>query len=363
MGEEHFNQVALSLAPGLGPVTIRQLISYCGSATEVLKAKPVRLRKIPGIGEKLANVLSSSLYLEEASKQLELAAKHEATVIPFTDEKYPQRLRHLENAPIVLYIKGQVETLNNPRTLGIVGTRKASDYGRRSIRYLMGQLKIYGPTIISGLAYGIDIFAHREALECGLVTMSVMGSSLDKIYPESHLPTAEKMISQGCLISELKFGTKAEFYHFPSRNRIIAGLSDALIVVEARKKGGALITAKYTRKFGRPCFAIPGPIDSPASNGCNELLQKGKARFLTQAEDIAGLLGWSSERPVEIVTEVGHEKQIINVLKTLKNGTHIDELCRKTSIPINKMAAYLLNMELQGYVKPLPGKKFVLVSK
>lgn len=364
MREELLNQVALSLSPGIGPITIKQLISYCGSATEVLKTSAARLEAIPGIGKKTIEAITSKRCHREALEQLEQARKQNATIYSFTDPDYPSRLKSLDNAPVVLYAKGQ-PAFNNRRTIGIVGTRRATDYGKRAIRRLLGQLKPYGPTILSGLAYGVDIDAHREALRQNLPTVAVLGSGLDQIYPEGHENTAREMLSTGGLVTELKFGTKPEVYHFPSRNRIIAGLSDALVVVEARKRGGALITASYIKSYGKPCFAVPGPIDSPASIGCNQLLMERKAHFLTSGSDLVDLLGWSLDKEKQSVLPGNRpaEELIIQSLKGRSHGLHIDEISRRTQIPINKTGTCLLNLEIQGILKALPGKKFILVGK
>jgi DNA processing protein len=365
MREELLQQVALSLLPGIGPVTIRQLISYCGSVKNVFNTSPKRLGSIPGVGPKTAELIISSSGRDRASEQLRSAKEFGAAIRFFTDKNFPNRLKTLENAPIVLYSKGQ-PAFNNPRTLGIVGTRRATNYGRRAISRLLTQLKPYQPTIISGLAYGIDISAHREALKLELPTIAVLGSGLDQVYPESHKKTAKEMLVQGGLVTELKFGTKPEMYHFPSRNRIIAGLSDALVVVEARKKGGALITVEYMLNYNKPCLAVPGPIDVPTSTGCNQLIKDRKAYMLTSGDDIVRLLEWTQEYPeVDVLssTDKSSEDQIVAVLRSNPNGVQIDELCWKTHIPINKVGVHLLNLEFKGMVKPLPGKKFLLVDK
>ena len=211
-----------------------------------------------------------------------------------TNKSFPSRLKTLDDAPIVLYTKGQ-KAYDNARTVGIVGTRRASEYGKRVVRRLLTQLKPHKPTIISGLAYGIDISAHRESLRLGLPTVGVMANGLDYVYPEVHRQTAAEMLQQGGLVSELKFGTKPEMFYFPSRNRIIAGLSDVLIIIEARKKGGALITLEFMKKYRKPSMAVPGPIDAATSYGCNQLLKDNKAYIITEGDDIVKLLGWGLE--------------------------------------------------------------------
>lgn len=364
MQQERLRQVALSLLPGIGPITIRQLISYCGTASGVFSASKGKLRSIPGVGIKSVETILNNRETKQAATQLKMAAAQDADIHFFTDEDYPHKLKGLEDAPVLLFVKGK-PVYNNGYTIGVVGTRRPTNYGTVAIRRILKQLSPYRPTVISGLAYGIDIAAHLEALKLGLPTVAVMGSGLDRIYPDAHRGIAEKMLRQGGLVSELKFGSKPEMYHFPSRNRIIAGLSDTLVVVEARKKGGALITAEYTRNYGKPCFAVPGPIDAPASLGCNELIKNRNAFMLTNGEDIVKQLGWnptttnSTPLPVERTTE----SQILEAIANCPQGVHIDQLCRKTQIPINKIASYLLNLEVQGSIRSIPGRKFILIGK
>lgn len=363
MREETLRQVALSLLPGLGPYTIRQLISYCGSATAVFQTSPAKLSAIPGIGKKTVQLIKSLSNLNLAKTQLKTAAAQGASVHFFTSKDYPDRLKPLEDAPVLLFSKGK-PAYNRRYTLGVVGTRRPTKYGISVIEKILTNLLPHRPTIVSGLAYGIDITAHLVALKLNLPTVGVLGSSLDRIYPDAHHGIAQKMFVQGGLLTELKFGTKPEPYHFPARNRIIAGLSDALIIVEARKKGGALITAGYSRLYGKKCFAIPGALDAPASVGCNQLIAAGQAHLLTSGKDLVEHLSWQKSHPKQFSRSLPPiELQILKILGGHPAGVPIDQLCRKTQIPINKMASYLLNLEIKGFIKAAPGKKFVLVGE
>ena len=200
-------------------------------------------------------------------------------------------------------------------------------------------------------------------MRLGLPTIGVLGSGLDHIYPEVHRSTSNKMLEKGCLLTEFPFGTKPEAYNFPTRNRIIAGLSDALVVIEARRKGGALITVDYAIKYGKACFAVPGPIDAPSSFGCNELIKGRKATILTTGHDIASYLGWKAEQPDFSVKKDGSEAKIVQALSRFPEGLHIDKLCRQTQIPINKMGVILLKLEIKGIINSKPGKKFMLEGK
>jgi len=364
MCEELLLQVSLSLLPGIGPITVRQLISYCGSVENVFKINLKQLEAVPGVGPKTAQLIVSNNNLQPARMQLAAAKKAGVSIHFLTDKNFPVRLKGLDNAPILLYTKGK-PAYNHHRTIGIVGTRRATDYGKRVIRRILSKLKDYHPTIISGLAYGIDIYAHRESIKLGLPTIGVLANGMDHIYPQGHKKTADEMLSNGGLVTELKFGTKPEMFYFPARNRIIAGLSDLLVVVEARKKGGALITLDYMRKYKRPCLAVPGPIDAAASIGCNQMIRENKAGLLLEGNDIVKILGWDQHLPNKPVAPNmnSNEHKIITVLSDNQQGIHIDQLCWKTQITINKMGVHLLNLEFRGIVRSLPGKKFSLVGK
>jgi len=365
MREEILPQVALSLIPGIGPATIRQLISYCGSVDKIFNTSLSRLRAIPGIGPKTAEIIKSTDRFDLAKEQLNIAKMAGVSMHFLTNKSFPFRLKALDDAPIVLYTKGR-KAYDNPRTVGIVGTRRASEYGRRVVRRLLTQLKPYQPTIISGLAYGIDISAHRESLKLGLPTVGVLANGLDYVYPEVHSQTAAEMLEQGGLVSELKFGTKPEMFYFPSRNRIIAGLSDVLVIIEARKKGGALITLDFMKKYRKPSMAVPGPIDAATSYGCNQLLKDNKAFTITEGNDIVKLLDWdleASKSKYKSGPVNSAEKRILEVLEKNSSGVHIDELCWRTQIPINKMGSHLLSLEFSGRIKPIPGKRFLMVTK
>ncbi len=356
-------QVALSLLPGLGPVTIRQLISYCGSAGNVFRSSKAELALIPGIGPKTAEIIKSASNQEEAEEQIDKAREFGAVISCYTDQQYPSRLKSHDNAPVLLYSVGK-PAYDRSYTVGVVGTRRPTPYGTGVVRKILTDLFPFKPTVISGLAYGIDIAAHKQALELGLPTIGVLGSSLDHIYPPAHQGIARKMLNQGGLVTELGFGSKPEAFHFPSRNRIIAALSDALVVVEARNKGGALITASYTRDFGKTCFAVPGPIDTPASFGCNQLIKQHQASMLTSGKDLVEQLKWKVPRQQsEISYQSGEQVRILEVLRRNPLGVHVDQICRKTQIPINRIARELLDLEVRGEIKAAPGKKFVLNRK
>ncbi|QIP15257.1 DNA-protecting protein DprA [Spirosoma aureum] len=367
-------QLALTLVPGVGSILIRQLVSYCGSATEVFRSPLARLMKVPGIGEVTARAILKAGTLEEAEQLMKRVEKLGATVLFYTDKDYPVRLKNLYDAPALLYFQGS-GNLNAPRTIGLVGTRQATEYGRRITSEIIEAVAPYGAYIISGLAYGIDIAAHRASLANNLPTIGVMASGLDIIYPNVHQKTAQDMQMLGGLLTESQPGTKPDAHLFPARNRIIAGLSDAIVVVEAAAKGGALITAEYANNYHREVFAVPGQLNQTFSAGCNKLIRENKAQIYTSPQDIIEALNWDRPEtgssttglratsapapalPVDITEE---ESQIIALLRQV-NDLHIDDLSWKSQIPMGRLASLLLNLEFRGFVRSLPGKKYAVI--
>lgn len=370
------HQLALALVPGIGGVLIRQLISYCGSAEAVFATPPARLLKIPGVGEATVRAIRQAAApgpmstLSEAEKALGRLEKMGARTYFYTDAAYPARLKALYDAPALLFCLGQAD-LNAARTLALVGTRQATDYGRRISEELVLAMQPYGVTIISGLAYGIDIAAHRASLNAGLPTVGVMASGLDIIYPAVHHRTAQEMQAQGGLLTEHLPGTKPDPRYFPARNRIIAGLSDAVVVVEAAAKGGALITAEYANNYNRDVFAVPGQLSQTFSAGCNKLIRENKAQIYTGPQDLIEALDWdvapdakaagktaaTTPLPLDFTAQ---ESQIVSLLRQ-KPGLHIDELSWQAQLPMGSLASLLLSLEFRGYIRSLPGKRYEVV--
>lgn len=368
-------QLALYLLPGVGDVIFKQLISYCGSAEKVFVTPKNKLLKIPGIGEKVTNSLrNSSDVLTRAQEEFEKITNLGAQILMYNDPSYPTRLREINDSPPIIFFKGNAD-LNNSKVISIVGTRNATDYGKQVVEEIIEGLTPYNPLIISGLAYGIDIASHRSALKCGLETVGIMASGLDIIYPFYHTKIAKSMESSGGLITEHPIGTKPDAPFFPARNRIIAGMSDAVIVVEAASRGGALITAELANGYDREVFAVPGNLHSKYSEGCNKLIRNHKANILTSTEDISYLLGWNLESTsesdkkknlTELLNMEGLEKSsrsIISVLLEKPDGLTIDELSWQSQIPVNQISSELLNLEFMGIVSSLPGKKYKLIAQ
>ncbi|WP_031527300.1 DNA-processing protein DprA [Dyadobacter crusticola] len=362
--------LALVQTPGVGSVTIRQLISYCGSASKVFAADYKKLIKIPGVGDKVVKTILCKSELDWAEKEYARCIREHISLHFFTDRTYPLRLKPLYDAPIVLYSRGNID-FNAKRAVGIVGTRQISDYGKGVTETIVRDLEPYEALIVSGLAYGVDITAHRACIKHNLSTIGVMASGLDVIYPAAHKRTAEEMQVNGGIVTENTLQTKPDFMRFPARNRIIAGLSDVVIVVESGKKGGSLITVEFAQNYHRDVYAVPGMIGNSQSEGCNALIRDHKASIFTSVEDLAAALNWTlsnaetsplEEKPQQISFEgfTQDEGQILSMLKQ-KGATQIDELAWQSGMHLNKLATLLLNLEFQGMIRSLPGKKYSLI--
>ncbi len=365
--------LALVHTPGVGSVTVRQLISYCGGAAKVFQADYRKLIKIPGIGEKVVREILKKDKLGLAEKEFSDCVKGNIKLDFYTDPGYPSRLKTLYDAPVVLYAKGNFD-YNMHRTVGIVGTRQISEYGKSVTETIIRELIPFQPLVVSGLAYGVDITAHRACLKNELPTIGVMAGGLNAIYPAAHIKSATEMMDRGGLVTENALATKPEFMRFPARNRIIAGLSDVTIVVESASKGGSLITAEFAQNYHREVFAVPGSLNSPHSEGCNKLIRDQKAVIFTSVKDMTDSLGWllpgsggtvgnevqETSVPISFEGFTQDEGQVLSLLK--KNGImQLDELSWQSGMHFNKLANLLLNLEFQGIVRSMPGKKYGLV--
>lgn len=368
MTDERLYQVALKLIHGIGDVNAKQLVSYCGSAKSIFNSTKNKLQKIPGIGFKTIESIQSSNVLKEAETEIMKCEKDGTEILFYTDSNYPSRLKQVNDSPIVIFSKGKID-FNTQKVVGIVGTRKATEYGKSVTEEIVNDLLPHNAIIVSGLAYGIDIAAHRAALKSNLTTVGVLAGGLDKIYPSGHKKYIKGIMENGALVSEKFLGTSPEAHFFPARNRIIAGMSDAIIVVEAAAKGGALITGEIAYSYNRDVFAVPGDINHKYSEGCNKLISKQKASIYSDINDLEYLLNWdkgatstANIKPVMDIDQFDPEsRRIIEMLIEFKGGLQLDELCWKTQISINQAVSILLNLEFDGYVKSLPGKKYKLV--
>lgn len=365
--ESYRYYLALALAPKVGPSIFKAIVAYAGSAEAFFQISQGKASKIPRIGPRLLEIRNSrESLLREADELLDAADKKEFEILSLLDPDFPHKLKSLEDGPILLFKKGNA-SLNPSRSVGIVGTRSATNYGKSATKKLISDISHFQPTVISGLAYGIDIEAHRASLAENLPTIGVLGSPIDYIYPATHRKTAEQMMECGAIVSEYAPRSKMVPGNFPARNRIIAGLSDALVVVEAAAKGGALITAEIAYSYDKEVFAVPGNLQSPYSEGCNHLIRKMKANIYTGPEDIAEALYWEKEgkkshpKPQLDLSQRDEEEKLILNLLLEKKEMEIDQISFQTEIPLGLLSSKLLAMEFEGIIKSLPGKKYRLL--
>ena len=359
-------KIAISLIPGIGSITAKSLIAYTGSAEQVFHEKEKALRQIPGIGSVLAKNIVSSSVMSRAGKEVEFLQKNNVNALFYLDDGYPQRLLGCVDAPVILYVKG-LPALNCPKMISIVGTRHATEYGKKMTDQLITTLaeRGYPVIVVSGLAYGVDIQAHKSALRNGLPTVAVMGHGLETVYPALHTAIAKEMIdNQGGIVSDFLSNSPIERTNFLRRNRIIAGLSDATIVVESAKKGGALVTAEIANSYNRDVFAFPGRVGDPFSEGCHFLIKSNRAVLMEGVADLEYVMNWSAAKnqPDAVQPRLFYdfspdEKLIVDLLRT-EGEMPIDLICIKTTLPMNKVSPTLLNLEFSGIVKGLPGKVF-----
>ncbi|MEM1214712.1 MAG: DNA-processing protein DprA [Bacteroidota bacterium] len=358
-------KVALSRIDGVGIVTSQHLLAKFGDAREVFHAHARELVTVPGISDAMARRIPQGHALLLAEEELRYLERYNIQAFFFTDDDYPERLRRISDAPTLFYYRGNAP-LNSRRTVGIIGTRKPSPNGLIQVNRLVEELGAYQPLILSGLAYGIDIAAHKAALRHGLPTVGVLGHGLRHLYPAKHRKTAQEMIENGGLLTEYPFTTGPDSRHFPMRNRIVAALSDAMIVVETPRKGGSIITAEYANTYHKDVFAVPGRLNDRTSEGCNWLIKTHKAALLESAEDIGYVLRWSPEaRPpaeqLELFEQLSSDEKLVVDLLRQQEQTLIDDLSIASGLSSGVLATVLLEIELKGLIRTLPGKRYMLI--
>ncbi len=364
--QELLYKIAITKIPLVGAVTAKNLISYCGGIEAVFEARKKDLLKIPGIGEQTAQHILKQDVLKDAEKELLFIEKHDILPLYFLDKNFPQRLKHYNDCPVLLFYKGTTD-LNQERFVAIVGTRKPSLRGQKICEELVEGLLPYNPVIISGLAYGIDVTSHKKSLALGLETIAVLGHGLGRVYPAQHRKIAEQMVEKGGLITEYTSEVSPERENFPMRNRIVAGLCDALIVVETAVRGGSIITAQLANSYNKDVFAVPGRIKDKHSQGCNKLIKTNKAALLENAADIAYILRWELKKGLEpavhpkLFLDLTEQEKFVLDLLQKEEEAGIDKLTYESKISNSEMASLLLNLEFNGLVKTLPGKRYVLV--
>ena len=341
------------------------MVSRFGDAEEVFRQSKDALTQARGVGTKTVNLADFKEALKRAEQELKFIDTHKIDVLYYTDPRYPRKLKNCHDSPLLLYAKGNAN-LNAQRIISIVGTRNATDYGRNLCKQLIEELQEYNILIVSGLALGIDTAAHRESVRLNVPTVGVLGHGYDKMYPSQNRQLAEKMQENGGLLTEYPSGTIPNRENFPQRNRIVAGVADATVVVEAGLKGGALITAEIANSYNRDVFAFPGRLGDEYSEGCNFLIRNNKAALLTCVADLAYSLGWEKNTetkgaPEQLLLPIdlsAQERAVYEIIQQHPSPLAIDDLSIKANMPMSQLAMTLLDMELQGFIRSLPGKMY-----
>jgi DNA processing protein len=366
MHSELLYQLALTLVPNIGDVHAKTLVQHFGNATAIFKARQSQLEKIEGIGEVRARSIKSFDDFHLAENELRFIEKYKIQPLFLTDEAYPKRLLNCYDSPTMLFYKG-IADLNASKIVAIVGTRSNSDYGKAFTEKLVSDLSAQNIMVVSGLAFGIDAIAHKSALRNTLPTVGVVGHGLSKIYPAQHASLAKEMIAEGGgILTEFFHDVRPDKHNFPLRNRIVAGISDATVVVETAVKGGSMITAKLADAYNRDVFAVPGRTTDKGSAGCHHLIKYNKAILLTDADELLEVLGWKEKKTTPktqraLFVELSPEEEIIHKLLQAKESVHIDEVNAGSGLSSSTVAAAILNLELQGIVQSQPGKMYKLI--
>lgn len=358
--------IALTTIPNIGSVTAKKLIAYTGSVNQIFSDKKSALEKIPGIGAVNAqNIIQNKDFaLNLAQHELSFIEKNNIITYTFLEDNFPKRLMHCEDGPLVIFSKGEFN-FNSQKVISVVGTRNATDYGKDFCEKLITDLVPHKPLIVSGLAFGIDICAHKAALKNNLPTVGVLAHGLDRIYPSVHVSTAKQMLENGGLVSEFRSGTNPDRENFPKRNRIIAGLADLTIVIESSNKGGSLITADLANSYNRDVFALPGRINDTQSEGCNALIKQNKAHLIQSTKDIEYIMGWKAEETkknnqTKLFVELTDDEKLIYDILNGQDKIAIDDIALLAKLPMSNTGSILLEMEFKNLVKSLPGKMFKL---
>ncbi|WP_010251185.1 DNA-processing protein DprA [Myroides injenensis] len=365
MDEELFYRLALLNVVGIGSITAKRLIEYFGSAKAVFVASPKEILHVNKIGETLLKNLSNAVPLQLAEVQLAHIRTNNINVISYEDSNYPYLLGQCEDAPLFLFSTGLFD-FSDRKIISIIGTRNPSGRGVAFCEKLIDDLREFNPVIVSGLAYGVDVCAHNAALNCGLDTCAVLGHGLERIYPEKHMAIANKIKDNGALLTEFNWDSKIDRENFIQRNRIVAGMSQATIVIESAIKGGSMSTVRFANDYNRDVFAVPGRVTDIMSQGCNEIIRSNRGQLLCSATDIIEALNWNhkerkakSIQPQLFLDLSNEEQKVYDYLKE-QGKEVIDFIALASELPIYKVSSILLELELKGLVRPLPGKYFEL---
>ena len=368
MTDDLLYQLALTEVPNVGLVQAKILAQYFGEAQKIFKASQSTLEKIEGIGEVRARSIKRFTDFSHAEEEIKFLDKFSIKPLFITNKQYPQRLLHCYDSPTLLFYRGTAD-LNASKIIAIVGTRSHTEYSKKVTDQLVEELSAQNILIVSGMAYGVDAIAHKAAIKNNLATVGVLAHGLDQIYPRDHAGLARDMLkNSGGLLSEFRSSIGPDKHNFPTRNRIVAGMSDATIVIESGIKGGSMVTAELANGYNRDVFAFPGKITDSKSAGCNYLIKSNKAMLLTDAQQLIEIMGWEDRRSrkpevrsqKEIFIELSKDEKIIVDILNEKEGVHIDEINLKSGLNCSSVAAAILNLELQNVVLSLPGKLYQL---
>lgn len=368
--DERICRIALTLCPGIGLLTAQRLIQAAGNAAQVFARRHELSQLLPNLQASVLQALNTPGIFERAEQEMTFAEKNGIDCLTPQDDRYPTRLLQCDDAPLYLFFKGKAR-LNSLRVVSLVGTRHATDYGKQFCHDFVRDLSALCPDllVVSGLAYGIDIAAHRAALAHQVPTVAVLAHGLDRIYPYVHRKTAADMLQEGGLLTEFLTGTEPERYNFISRNRIVAGMTDAVIVVESGLKGGSLITADLANGYHRDCFAVPGRVNDAQSGGCNRLIRDNKAALVQNAEDFVQAMGWSvspaaGQPPIQrnLFQELTEEEALVSRLLASHGDLHINTLTAESHIPVPRLSALLFEMEMKGIIKAQAGNMYHLLG-
>lgn len=359
-------QLALTLVPNIGDVHARVLIDHLGDAASVFKERTEVLEKIEGIGRVRAVSIKSFTDFSRAEAEIRFIDQYRIKTYFITEKDYPQRLLQCQDAPVLLFYKGSAD-LNAAKMVSVVGTRSHTEHGRQATEMLITALANENITIVSGLAYGVDALAHKAAMKYNLPTVGIIGHGLDSMYPYDHIKLAQGMIRQGGgVLTEFLSGTQPDRHNFPLRNRIVAGISDATIVIETHVKGGSMITAKLADAYNRDVLAFPGRFNDRASSGCNQLIKYNKAILLTGADQLLDVMGWKEKDVTrnaqrQMFIEMTEEEQKLTQILVGKETLHISELNALAGLSASEVARALLNLELKNIINSLPGQRYSLI--
>ncbi|AWI24990.1 DNA-processing protein DprA [Flavobacterium pallidum] len=360
-----FYLLALQKVEGVGEINAKKLLSHFGTAEAIFAEKSHKLKKIDRIGSLTVERLKDKSVFEKAEAELRFIEKAHIRAIAFTDKDYPEKLRHCPDSPIVLFSNGNID-LTNRRIISIVGTREITAYGRDFCKDLIATLAPLDPVIVSGFAYGVDITAHLAAIENNLQTVAILAHGLNQIYPKMHKKYMSQVMENGGFMTEFWSSSNPIREQFLQRNRIVAGISEATIVIESAEKGGSLVTASMANDYNRDVFAVPGRISDKYSQGCNNLIKTQKANMLTSAADLVYMLNWDLQQPIKpvqkqlFITLEPDEQKVYDFLNS--HGKELlDIIALECSVPVFRLSGILLNMELKGVIRPLPGKLFEVI--